>query len=253
MSDVAVQDPQKSGDDPVQDTANPQNGADDSQNANPQGSSGDDSQSGQDAAGELPKLHYQFSKDYQGHEYLKDFKKPDDLAKAYIELKEKGGDSAEDVGNPEEYDYSVVELPEEVGEDQAKELHADMKELAKNSSLTQKQAQEVYKHLVNDYKNILEKQKQQQQENEKTLRQEYGDNVKEKLTEAHRAYERLGSKEFGDLLDSRGLGSHPTVVKAFLNLHEKVGEDTLVEGKPAGDSRDIEKEWFPNSSKSWNS
>ena len=250
MSDVEVQDPQ-SGDDPVQDTANPQTTGDEPQSdAAPQTETGDDSQEGQNAD-QLPKFHYQFSKDYQGHDYLKDFEKPDDLAKAYIELKENSENSAEEVGDPESFDYSEVELPEEVGEEQVSELQEEMKELAKKSGLSQKQAQEVYRHLVGDYKQILDRQKEQQQENETALQKELGDDFNEKLTEAHRAYERLGSKEFGDLLDSYGLGSHPTVVKAFLNLHEKIGEDTLVEGRGSGESRDIEQEWFPNSSKSW--
>lgn len=255
MADVAVQDPQ-TGDDPVQDTANPQSAADDP-NVDPQKGAGDDSQTDQAGANELPKFHYQFSKDYQGHEKLKDFQKPDDLAQAYIELVEKAnavetesGESGEDVSvqDASEYDFTGIEDPTgQIGGEDVQEV----KDLAYKLKLSKDQARGLYESVVSDLNSMIEKQdqsKQQQAEaNDTALRKEFGDQFKEKATEAHRAYEQLGSKEFGDLLDSYGLGNHPDVVKTFLNIHEKISEDSLVEGGPGGGERNIAKEWFPNS------
>lgn len=253
MSSI-VQDPQH-GDDPVQDTANPQDGVDDSQNANPQGEHGDDSQQVQTEAKELPKFHYQFSKELQGHDAFEGMEKPDDLANSYIELKQKlekleGEKSGEEVSveSTEEYDFSKIQAPEGVTEEDV----TSVKELAYNLGLSKEKAQELYKSIVSDYQKAVEQQQQQQEKHKEELKKEFGDEFNSKITEAHRAYEVLGSKELGDLLDSAGLGNHPTVVKAFLNMHEKIGEDSLIEGSGGtGKQRNIEKEWFPESSKTW--
>lgn len=253
MSDTLVQDPQ-SGDDPVQ-TANP-DGVDEQTQSAPQQPDQDDSQQDQGEAKELPKFHYQFSKELQGHEALRDMQKPDDLANAYLELKEKvdNGSTGEDasVESAENYDFTGIEYPQDfVTEEDVNSV----KELAYDLGLSQEKASKLFESIVKDAQSVMEsnkqKQEEAQQQHEETLKKEFGDSFKEKITQAHRAYETLGSKELGDLLDSHGLGSHPDVVKAFLNIHEKIGEDSLVEGEGTGNKRNIEEEWFPNSSKAW--
>ncbi|MCF7939678.1 MAG: hypothetical protein K9L68_13860 [Spirochaetales bacterium] len=259
MSDTLVQDPQVNGDDSVQETANP-SVADEQQGAAPKKTVKDDSQSDQgEVSKELPKFHYQFSKELQGHEALKEMQRPDDLANAYIQLNEKvqkleGEGSGENVSaeSVEDYDLSGVEYPEDMVTD---DDISSIKELALNLGLSKTQASKLFESVVKDAKTAIDNNKAQQEEeqkqNEATLKKEFGDSFQEKITEAHRAYEKLGSKELGDLLDSYGLGTNPVVVKAFLNMHEQIGEDSLIEGAGEGSNRNVEQEWFPNSSKAW--
>lgn len=243
------------------------------------GSTGDTGATGSGA--EVPKWIYQLSGDLQKDERLSSFSKPDELAKAYLEyagkadrLVELPGEDDQDgwnslygkLGrpeNPDGYDFEGVNTE---GLDGIED--ADLKEfrdLAYKLGLSQSQAKQLLEYSVNELKSAVstldadEKAKREQAEKQaaekqaamkaekmkkiEALKKEYGDDFELIVQKAHRAFEAVGGKELGEYLDSTGLGDDPVLVRAFLEIADKIGEDTLLSGaRVEGTSGS----WYPN-------
>jgi hypothetical protein len=221
------------------------------------------------ATKETPRWIYQLSGDLQKDERLSGLGTMDELAKAYLEYAGKadrlieipGEDDAEGraelfkrLGRPETpdgYEFTGVEIPELISDEELKTFRT----LAHELGLNKVQAQKLLEHSIADLNGMNEQVTSQQKAEEEqkaaekqkkieTLESKYGDNFAEVVTKAHRAYEAVGSKEFGEYLDSNGLGDDPVMVDAFLAIYEKIGEDTLFGSSRSGSAG--ETDWYPN-------
>jgi len=58
----------------------------------------------------------------------------------------------------------------------------------------------------------------------------------ENLAIAKKAVDTFGTPELRDLLNSTGMGNHPTVVRFMLNAGKTISEDTIVAGRTGGNA-----------------
>lgn len=65
------------------------------------------------------------------------------------------------------------------------------------------------------------------------LKQEYGSRMDSKLVSARKAMRQFAGEEFVNYLNETGLGDHPSLIKAFVNIGDNMLEDTLTTGEDA--------------------
>lgn len=152
--------------------------------------------------------------------------------------KDKDKDEAE--GAPEE--YAEFEVPEGAALDQ--ELLAEFKDQFKAENLTQTQAQErvnqglalaakwqekaigMHQAQIDEWKN--------QTRTDPTIG---GDKLPQVLAGAKQVRDQFGDEGLTQVLNTFGLGNHPSVIRFFSNVRAAISDDVFVkEGKPTGET-----------------
>lgn len=222
-------------------------GSNDRQNSNdgnndPGSNNAGDSNSGADDLGWRTGL----PDDIKEHQSLAKFTDIEGLAKSYLhaetmigrdkipmpKTEEEWDQTYTRLGKPkthEEYEVSVKEeLPQSM-KDSLGPVIPWFKETAHKLGLNRKQASELF----SEYNNLMEHQLKEKDEYIKTemeesiskLRSEYGQAYETKLHLANRAIDQFGGSELVELLKDSGLGRHPTMVRAFMQIGENIAED----------------------------
>ena len=98
---------------------------------------------------------------------------------------------------------------------------------AKEQGLSQDQAQKL---VERDHQAIAQHQAMVQQWKADVLADPElgGDNAKEKVELAHRAFKHFASEKFAQELEQSGYGNHPELVRAFYKVGKMMGEDKFV-------------------------
>ena len=189
---------------------------------------------------------------YKEEKSLQNFSNMDDFVKSYLHSEKLVGSekisvpnkySTDDdwkqvykkLGTPENADGYKYDLPEDhrIEDDTLKSFSNEAVKLG----LLPHQAQGIMKY----YNDIINKgmddqtaqMKVAQEESEKELRKEYGATFDRQIQSAKNlAHSTLGKEFITDTLlqDGSRLGDNPTVIKAFVNLANKLSEDTMVKG-----------------------
>lgn len=72
-----------------------------------------------------------------------------------------------------------------------------------------------------------------------------GDNAKEKVELAHRAFKHFASEKFAQELIASGYGDHPELVRAFYKVGKMMGEDKfVVPGANTGSTMSLEDKFY---------
>lgn len=74
-----------------------------------------------------------------------------------------------------------------------------------------------------------------------------GSNLKGNLSIAAKAIDAFGGKELREVLDATGLGNHPLLVKAFVQIGKAIADDRLAGGGAGGASQRDARSMYPNS------
>ena len=189
---------------------------------------------------------------YKEEKSLQNFSNMDDFVKSYLHSQKLVGsekinvpnkystdDDWKDVykklGTPENADGYKYDLPEDhrIEDDVLKNFSNEAVKLG----LLPHQAQGIMKY----YNGVINKgvddqtahMKVSQEESEKELRKEYGATFDRQIQSAKNlAHATLGKEFVTDTLlqDGSRLGDNPTVIKAFVNLANKLSEDVMVKG-----------------------
>jgi len=205
----------------------------------------------------------QLPDDYKQDEGLSKFATIGDFAKDY---KDKAGKVASFEYAPEneaDYEFDKVKMPE--GSEFTDEGDAAVRAMAKKAGLTKAQAKSVYSWLeqtviAEDTKNkeaAETKKAEAKAAREKLtagLKAEFGDNYPAKIELAKRAMKTFADVEFHKVLeetllpDGTKLGDSPGMIKAMVNIAEKIGEDVLGPGAPGvpKDQNAILNEAYPS-------
>jgi hypothetical protein len=173
---------------------------------------------------------------------LKNFDSLDKLAKSYVHLvKHMGVDADQIMRFPKEGDTSGYdsiyqrlgkpesaqnyELPESDGIDQYKEI-------AHQLNLTQDQASAVWDLYQQTIQNQAEQEQQSWQQTQaeyhQELQREFGKNAAQEFEFAKRAFTQFSDQEASELMDSTGLGNHPSIVKLFARIGRVLSEDGML-------------------------
>ena len=151
---------------------------------------------------------------------------------------EKEGEKAEPEGAPEE--YAEFEVPEGAALDQ--DLLAEFKDQFKAENLSQAQAQErVNQGLALAAKwqaKALDMHQTQVEEWKNQTRTDPtigGDKLPQVLAGAKQVRDHFGDEGLTQVLNTFGLGNHPSVIRFFSNVRAAMSDDVFVKtGKPTG-------------------
>jgi hypothetical protein len=144
------------------------------------------------------------------------------------------GTKAEGEKQPEAFDYTKWEpkLPEGISADQA--MMDAFKPLAKELGLKGEGMQKLVDLWSNATKAGFEAQLKAVEDNRakgfESLRSDKdigGDKFTESMTAARRAVKEAGGQELADRLFSLGLDNDPVLVRAFVRLGKRMGEDSI--------------------------
>ena len=115
---------------------------------------------------------------------------------------------------------------------------------AKERGLSQEQAQMLVERdqaAVEQHMNMVKQWKDSVQ-NDPELG---GDNMKEKVELAHRAFKHFASEEFAKELEITGYGNHPELLRAFYKVGKMMGNDKfVVQNSQAGAKRTMEEVFY---------
>lgn len=173
-----------------------------------------------------------------------DGNKPDDDTKD-------GDDSDEEnQGAPEEYEE--FEIPEGYETDDSK--MGDFKEWAKESGLSQKQAQSVINKAAKHEADIVAGQYKTWEETQdkwiaegKADEEFGGDNYDESVGIAKKAIDQFGTDELKNALVVTGAGNHPEIIRAFYRVGKAMSEDTVNPNKVlTSEKKDAASILYPN-------
>jgi aminoglycoside/choline kinase family phosphotransferase len=189
---------------------------------------------------------------YKEEKSLQNFSNMNDFVKSYLHSQKLVGadkiavpnkyatdedckDVYKKLGTPDNADGYKYDLPEEhkIDEDTLKNFSAEAVKLG----LLPHQANGIMKY----YNDVINKGSDEQQaqmkiaqeESVKELRKEYGSTFERQIQSAKNlAHATLGKEFITDTLlqDGSRLGDNPTVIRAFVNLANKLSEDTMVKG-----------------------
>ena len=189
---------------------------------------------------------------YKEEKSLQNFSNMDDFVKSYLHSQKFVGsekinvpnkyatdkdwkDVYKKLGTPDSADGYKYDLPEEhkIDEDTLKNFSDEAVKLG----LLPHQANGIMKY----YNDVINKGSDEQQtqmklaqeESVKELRKEFGSTFDRQMQSAKNlAHATLGKEFINDtfLQDGSRLGDNPTVIKAFVNLANKLSEDTMVKG-----------------------
>lgn len=178
--------------------------------------------------------------------------KPTTEAKPDGEKPQTEGDKAkgEPQGAPEQYEDFAA--PEGVQLDA--ELVGDLKTIAKELNLSQKDAQRV----ADLGPKLLQKLQGHQAETFAKVRQTWADEAKadkefggeafaENLGAAKKALDSFGTPELRTLLNESGIGNHPEVIRFMVRAGKAISSDTFVAGERSAQAgKDPAKTLYPN-------
>ena len=74
-----------------------------------------------------------------------------------------------------------------------------------------------------------------------------GAKLRENLGVAAKAIDAFGGKELREILDATGLGNHPVLVKAFVQIGKAIADDRLAGGGAGGTQQRDARSLYPNS------
>lgn len=181
-------------------------------------------------------------------ETLNRFKTTADIAKAYLDVRKKIGNSLaipnndstkeeiadfyDKLGRPSEADaYKLpdMEMPEDIAV--TKETTQWFKDTAYKLGLSQLQTENLYR----DYHSMLrtehddgeKKAGEFQAEAKENLKKDWGQNYEHNIDTASRTAQSLFSDEAISLLNDVGLGDDPIILKAFYDISKKIGGDSI--------------------------
>ena len=200
----------------------------------------------------LPKDH-----ELVGHAALADFKGIEGLVKSFIDTQkmvgldknklvalppegatpEQLGEFYTRLGRPDTADdYTTPEdLVSEDGFNPSDEMLKSFFEAAHAQGLNNSQAGELLKfysdYMTAYHETLVESNERLQEEAETTLRNEWGSAYQENLTLARKALQAYGDDGLVELLDTSGLGSHPSMVRLLQKVGEGLKEDMDLTGK----------------------
>jgi len=192
--------------------------------------------------------------DYRETIDAKAWKGPGDVLKSYVELERAVGadkvvlpsaesnilewDGWSKLGTPEDAADYAMAAPDGF-ESYDVELSNDMRAAFHAAKLTPAQAQLVHDKYVERMIGSAESaQTQAADKNEEwtgELKKEYGTAFDERIAAAKRAMREYGGDDLGAILHAAGLGSHPAVVRAFVNAGMQLGHGSqLKDGEATG-------------------
>ena len=220
----------------------------------------------QNTGGEIKPWQKQLKSDLQGNASLDKFDGFDSLARSYMELEGKMGNSisipGEDATDEEKAaylgklrgldkaeDYQVKykeDLPESLKESFSTS-ETKLRETMFNAGLTQKQADSMLDWMQDQMLIGTEAAKQFRKEQQETaaatMKSEWGGNYDTNITIMTNGLRKLAGNDDGFIkkLTETGLVNEPALARIFLNVGKLVSEDTLIDGTPPGDDFDPEK------------
>ena len=229
---------------PAKPANEPANGGDKGQ-GNGNGSGGNDNGNDQ-----LPAWTSQIGdvlKNDGAKEKFSKFEKLSDLAKSYLELEAKTGNSIAKPGENASDDereafYRALGKPETADKYSVKgDDVAAFREMAFKANLTDEQAQKLFVSMQELGKNTQAQMQanfdQQAKQTQADLAAEYGDKYPEKIEMLKRGIKAYGGDVVGAKLQKAGLLADKDIVKLFINLGEQAAEagtPTKTSGKPDG-------------------
>jgi hypothetical protein len=170
------------------------------------------------------------------------------------ESEDEGSDEeAEDSEESKEVDYSDLKAPEG-----SKLNSADSEkiiEFAKENNLSKDAAEKLLKQVSEsreEYFSSLQtefKEKVKQWESDTKADKEVGgDGFKKNVELSRQVVERFGTKEFKDMVNNTGFGSHPEVVRMFSRIGKAMDSDSFVKsGSKSSGERSIEEIFYGKS------
>jgi len=139
--------------------------------------------------------------------------------------------------------YEVFKVPEGV------ELDADTLTEFEGAAREMDLSQENAQRLVDFGAKIIQAEATEQAENRKVTLEEWekeieadeefgGDKLEETLDRGRRVVKEHGSAELHQLIEVTGLGSNPHLLRFLAKVDKALGEDRVVDGKPAPQKKD---------------
>lgn len=140
-------------------------------------------------------------------------------------------------GKPNQYDYSMIELPENYCYNE--ELLNEFNELAGKYNLSQKSANELMsvavkltKLMSDNFSKTMAEQNREKINGYKQLlnidSEIGGANLARTINTANLAYSEFANKDVQNLLNETGLNCHPQVVKMFYNIGKRMQNDSVL-------------------------
>lgn len=185
------------------------------------------------------------SEEYRGKVTQKGFKNADDIIKAYNNLESKFGKRIEDLTNdelvaldkkfgaPESVDGYELNLPEELVKDDP--ILRNIGQNFLDAGIPKEKASKLMEGVMSQ---IEEQVKMEQadiqiknEENIKTLRQEFGTAFDERIVMANQALKEFGGQDAIEAITQAGLASNPAIVKMLSEVGKLIAEDKPVGGK----------------------
>lgn len=163
------------------------------------------------------------SEDFHENEDLQGFESPDDLAKAYLENKDRLDGLPQVPESPDGYEIDTDETNEE--------LVGKFKGLAHEMGLSQEQAAKLVEWNNGMLAQLTEDANTQHKEAMESLKKEWGGDWNQNVDHSRKAVGMVeqavpGLKAF---LDNTGLGDNPMLIRAFSEIGKRMDEGSLVE------------------------
>jgi hypothetical protein len=133
---------------------------------------------------------------------------------------------------PEAYQVTAPPLPD--GVEWNADAQKDFLQAAHRAGLTQPQVQAVLGWYGAFIGGVTRESESQAQAAVQELQAEWGPLFDKKVTLASRAIKQIGGDPALDLLNSRGLGNHPVIVRMFATIGEELAEDGFIPGHVEG-------------------
>lgn len=212
--------------------------------------------------------------DLKNHEFVKDYSKPGDAIRDFVNLKQEaasmlkvpGKDATDEqraafynaLGRPESPDKYTIGKPEGLPDyvPYSQENEAAFRTLVHETGLSDSQAQKLNQWYWNTVKSEVETEQNATNEAINKLKDEWkGDTFKVNTEKAARAFKKFGGEEAASFLESikaNGvpLGSHPLFLKTFHAIAEAVSDDFLSAGggnnKTTMSDEQLAQSRFPN-------
>jgi len=138
----------------------------------------------------------------------------------------------DEVKPTEEIEYKLEKTSEHLTDDDVSAL----KELAKETKLTNEQAQKFLSMKEKTIETFAQRQLEQFKETTKKWVEDVksdkelgGQNLSQTLQFARRAIDEIASPALKKILDDTGYGNHPELVRAFARLGKRISSDKMVQ------------------------
>lgn len=142
---------------------------------------------------------------------------------------------------PEEYKIEKpAVIPEgiEWNEDKAKEFQSTAHALGLNKNQVAKLVNWYTDRIGRDMQSYRQKEAEKiefgKSEAEKEMQKEWGPDYQRRVTVAKRGLRAMGDKNLIELLDTTGIGNHPSFLRLFYSLGQKYAEHGMIDGSVEG-------------------